>query len=185
MCDPGSIHLASTSAPSIDQGQLAVWRMAEILNSRDSQSPTPCLFDGVSHSAPIKALAWDPLASGLLVTGGSTRNDSVIRLYDVNSLSGETMSFNGVVQSSHSDVIHSIKCNSVITSLNFRKTRLPVKGNDSFGAHELVSTHGDPDCEMKLWQLNKYRPRGESLCINGKKVEYWFTKVKDFNCHQS
>jgi len=47
----------------------------------------PKLLDKVSHSSPIKALAWNPIKNGMIVTGGSTLADSIIRLYDVNNLS--------------------------------------------------------------------------------------------------
>jgi len=80
--------------------------------------------------------------------------------------------------------MHSIKCNSVISSLSWRKTKLT---STAFGDHELISTHGEPDYEVKLWQINKHKRKVNShkeLCINGKKVEYWFTKIKDFYCHQ-
>jgi len=60
-------------------------------------------------------------------------------------------------KSSHADVMHSIKCNSIISSLGWRKTRL--SNQIIFGDHELISTHGEPDFEVKLWQINKYKQK--------------------------
>lgn len=42
---------------------------------------------------------------------------------------------------------------------------------------EFVSTHEDPNFEVKLWQIDK-----ASKDVS----EFWFTKVKDFeDCHES
>ena len=40
--------------------------------------------------------------------------------------------------------------------------------------YELISTHGNPGNEIKLWQINKYK--NSQLLKAGKKVKYWFTK---------
>ena len=47
---------------------------------------------------------------------------------------------------------------------------------------ELISTHGQPDNEIKLWQINKNTHNNIEKC--GKKVQYWFTKIKEWrNVH--
>lgn len=53
-------------------------------------------------------MAWNPHAEGLLATGGGV-DDQIIRIWDF--------------KNGGSDVIHSIKCNSQITSLNWRKAK--------------------------------------------------------------
>ena len=72
-----------------------------------------------------------------MATAGSTMEDSIIRIYDLTACKGE-------VKKAHHDVKHSICCNSPITSIVWRKT---------IGKHhsELVTSHGTPDYEMKLW----------------------------------
>ena len=175
--DPAQIYLASASASSEIRGHLQIFSMQELLRSKAQ----PLFVDNVSHLSPIKALRWNPIKNGMFVTGGSTLHDSVIRLYDINHLCKETLANNMESMVSHADVVHSVKCNSIISSLNWRKTKL----TQGFGSHELISTHGEPDCEVKLWQINKYKQKEslEPLSINGKKVEYWFSKIKDFYCH--
>lgn len=100
-------------------------------------------------------------------------------------MSSSTLGNDNISLSDHDDVVHSIKCNSVVTGLDWRKTRLSKHG---FGDHELLSSHGSPGFEVKLWQINKYTHRGNSgkhpLYINGKEVKYWFTKVKDVYGHE-
>jgi WD40 repeat protein len=108
----------------------------------------------------------------------------VIRLFDLSKLSESTKLAGGTTTASHDDVVHSIKCNSEVTGLCWRKT---VLRDDGFGDLELISTHGSPGCEVKLWQINKYK-QSESqfrkpLYINGKKVQYWFTKIEDWQVH--
>lgn len=56
--------------------------------------------------SPVKALAWSPTHEGLLSTGGGI-NDQIIRLFDM--------------KNRKSPLQHTIKCNSPITSLAWRK----------------------------------------------------------------
>ena len=80
------------------------------------------------------------------------------------------------------DVQHTIKCNTPITSLAWRKGKLKATRQQLIEdvalnyCEELISTHGDPDCEIKLWQVNKYL---------GQHVKYWFTKVREWVSHQA
>lgn len=92
--DPAELYLAAASAPSISNGELSVWSVQELLRSGDK--PCPVLIDKKSNCSPIKAIGWNPIVNGLFVTGGSTRNDSVIRLYDVNNLSENTIANGGI-----------------------------------------------------------------------------------------
>ena len=177
------IYLSSASSSSNIEGQVCIWSLRDILNCSDGQPIDPVLHDRVSHSSPISALSWNPSVPGIFATGGSKPHDSVIRLYDLNRLSEETKRNNNIAQQSHDDVVHSIKCNSIVTGLSWRKTNISDRG---FGDHELISTHGNPGCEVKLWQINKYKQDyklQKPLFINGKAVQYWFTKVKDWHIH--
>jgi WD40 repeat protein len=90
---------------------------------------------------PVKALSWSPNHEGVLATGGG-QGDNIIRIFDFKK---------------GTEVQHTIRCNSAITSLQWRKTRLRTTKQQriedvslSF-CEELVSTHDLPDCEMKLW----------------------------------
>ena len=64
----------------------------------------------------------------------------------------------------------------------WRKTKLKASRDQMIEdlalnyCEELVSTHGDPDCEIKLWQVNKYI--GDSS-----NIKYWFTKVREWVSH--
>jgi hypothetical protein len=79
----------------------------------------------------------------MFATGGSTPSDSVIRLYDLKNLSLETIANDNICATPHGDVVHSIKCNAIITSINWRKT--------IGGCYEMMTTHGNPENEIKLW----------------------------------
>jgi len=62
--------------------------------------------------------------------------------------------------------VHSIKCNTNVSTIMWSKC-----------GGEFVSTHEDPNFEVKLWQIDKALKDG---------CELWFTKVKDFEeCHES
>lgn len=82
--DLREMHLASAIAPSVVQGKLAIWNTNDILRGKKIK---PLFLDEVSHQSPIKAFCWNQLKPGMFATGGSTTEDSVIRLYDINSLS--------------------------------------------------------------------------------------------------
>jgi WD40 repeat protein len=77
----------------------------------------------------------------MLATGGGA-DDKIIRLWDLKR---------------SKDVQHSIRCNSQITSLQWRKAKLKVRKEtliediSQVFCEELVSCHGTPDNEIKLW----------------------------------
>ena len=53
---------------------------------------------------------------------------------------------------------------------------------------ELISTHGFPYNEIKLWQINKYYKMMDSTFQEGderkENLKLWFTKVKEWEVHQ-
>ena len=106
----------------------------------------PWYYNSDSFTSPVKALAWSPNYEGLLATGGGI-DDSIIRIW--NFKVGQ-------------DIVHSLRCSAPITSLNWRKTKLKTNKQkilEDFKMNfceELISTHGEPFNEMKLWQVNKY-----------------------------
>jgi hypothetical protein len=57
---------------------------------------------------------------------------------------------------------HTLRCNTPITALSWRKSRVRSTKEKLLEdislnfCEELVSSHGDPDCEIKLWQVNRY-----------------------------
>ena len=177
-------YLASASSLTAQGAQLGIWSLRDILLGTKDGVVKPTLWDAHSHSSPISALSWCPIKPGIFATGGSQKHDSVIRLYDLSKLSESTKLAGGISSASHDDVIHSIKCNSEVTGLCWRKT---IIRDDGFGDLELISTHGSPGCEVKLWQINKYKQSDNQyrkpLFINGKKVQYWFTKIEDWQAH--
>lgn len=52
---------------------------------------------------------------------------------------------------------------------------------------ELISTHGYPYNEIKLWQVNKYYKMMDQTYKEGDKkkesLKFWFTKVKEWEVH--
>lgn len=157
--DATNVYLSSTSV----RGDLAVWRLSDITFGHD-HTLRPYLYDKESFSSPLNVVAWNPNHEGVFAVGGS-EGDQIIRLYDL-KLS--------------TDVQHTIKCNTPITSLAWRKGKLKATRQQLIEdvalnyCEELISTHGYPDCEIKLWQVNKYL---------GTHVKYWFTKVREWVSH--
>ena len=97
-------------------------------------------------NSAVKAMAWSPNYEGVLATGGG-QDDNVIRIWDFKKGKEDQ---------------HTIRCNSEVTSLQWRKTKLKSKQevvvedlNRTF-CEELISTHGGYSNEVKLWQINKY-----------------------------
>jgi len=90
--DLRDMHLASCFAPSVFQGNLAIWNINDILKGKQIK---PIFLDEVSHQSPIKAFCWNQISPGMFATGGSTSDDSIIRLYDINSLSDQTRANGG------------------------------------------------------------------------------------------
>jgi hypothetical protein len=121
ICDTSKIYVSTAGASTITSGELSIFSLKDILTGKEMK---PILRDDLSHASPIKAFSWNPIKNGMFATGGSCLNDSIIRLYDINQLSQETINNDGVSITSHADVMHSIKCNSIISSLSWRKTRL-------------------------------------------------------------
>jgi WD40 repeat protein len=111
----------------------------------------------VIQETPLNAISWCPHKKGLLATGGG-EGDQIIRLWDF--VDGPEPDF----------FVHSLKCSSPITSIAWRKAAVP---GDSL-CTELVSTHAGPLNEIKLWQTDRTLQS---------ETQYWFTKVKDFVCH--
>jgi len=81
ICDLTQIYLSTAGASSITSGELAIWSLKDLLCGKEMK---PIFQDELSHSSPIKALAWNPIKNGMFATGGSCLNDSIIRLYDIN-----------------------------------------------------------------------------------------------------
>jgi len=102
----------------------------------------PYFYENEIFSSPVKALAWSPSHEGLLATGCGV-GDQIIRIFDMKNQGNR--------------LEHTIKCNTPVTSLCWRKGRVRTPKEQliediSMGfCEELVSTHGDPDCEIKLW----------------------------------
>ena len=51
---------------------------------------------------------------------------------------------------------------------------------------ELISTHGEPDYEIKLWQVNKHiNPllKPQTSTTKGTPLKFWFTKVREWLSH--
>lgn len=128
----------------------------------------------------------------MIATGGLTRHDPVIRLFDISNLSESTLKNNRIAVESHADVVHSIQCNSPINSLCWRRTFIEgihsqqSKLSDEFGCQELVSTHGYPDFGIKLWQVDDYASNSSLAsearkAHGGKKIKYWFTKIREWH----
>ena len=113
------VYLASTGFNG-DNGELSVWEIRDILVH--GKVPQPYFTDSVSHFSQIQSLAWNPIHTSILTTGGSSENDSVIRMFDMQKLSKRTLGNNGVAERCHQDVIHSISCNSPITSMLWRRS---------------------------------------------------------------
>ena len=92
-------------------------------------------------------MAWNPNHIGLLATGGGD-DDNIIRLWNI--------------KDSENPLVHTMQCNFGITSLTWRKgTPSSLKDKEiediNMGmCEELISTHWYPNCEIKLWQVNKY-----------------------------
>ena len=124
---------------------LACLRLSD-LNYQSSpdvmKASTPYFYEKEAFSSPVKALAWCPSHEGLLATGGGV-GDQIIRIFDMKNR-GRNLQ-------------HTIKCNTPITSLCWRKGRIRstkeqvIEDISLAFCEELVSTHGDPDCELKLW----------------------------------
>lgn len=121
------VYLASTGFNG-QMGELSVWALKDILIT--GKIPKPIFADSVSHFSEIESLAWNPTVTSILATGGSSEDDSVIRLFDIARQSERTKSNNGVVQRCHDDVIHSICCNSPITSMLWRRSAIQKKPVD-------------------------------------------------------
>lgn len=144
----------------------------------------PWHYEGEIFRSPVKAVAWSPNHEGLLATGG-TAGDQIIRIYDFKQ---------------SKDVQHTIRCNTHISSLAWRKTKLRSSKDQIIEdlsltfCEELISTHGQPDCEIKLWQINKYVDGSTVNGFNMRRVntqstssiplKYWFTKVREWTSHQ-
>jgi WD40 repeat protein len=80
--DPSRIFFSSSSS----EGKISVWSLKDLLSGKSRLT----FQDSVSHLSPVKAMSWNPLHTGVFATGGSSPQDSVIRLYDINNLSVET-----------------------------------------------------------------------------------------------
>ena len=65
-------------------------------------------FDNETHSSAVKALSWNPNHEGMFATGGGA-DDKIIRMWDLKR---------------SKEVQHSIRCNSQVTSLAWRKSKL-------------------------------------------------------------
>ncbi|TNV83008.1 hypothetical protein FGO68_gene5618 [Halteria grandinella] len=168
LSDPSSIYLASTS----NACDLGVWRLTDLQYATRQQfqdpsqdSPAPFLYESEIFGAPVKSLAWNPTHDGMLAVGGG-QGDQIIRVYDFSKGS--------------KDVLHTIKCNNPVQSLQWRKNPLKQSSDFTLGfCEELISSHGMPDCEIKLWQVNKYQP----TTPEGQDFRFWFTKVRDWTSH--
>lgn len=197
--DERLINLAST-AYNGERGEFGVWNLRDIIRGSclpsDRLDNSPCLrpvfFDNLSHLGSIKAVAWNPHQQQLIATGGLTRHDPVIRLFDISKLSETTINNNNIALGSHDDVVHSIQCNSPVNSLCWRKTYIEgqnsqqSKLSDDFGCQELVSTHGYPDFGIKLWQVDDYASNPSITsdprkAHGGKRIKYWFTKIREWH----
>jgi WD40 repeat protein len=126
------------SGSTRDKG-FGIWKLNDMLIDR-GKNTRPWLFDDITHKSPVKALAWNPNCEGLLSTGGCLK-DNIIRIWDVKQ---------------GPEVLHSLRCNSYVTSLAWRKSNINVgkvlsEGENSRFCEELISCHGSPDNEVKLW----------------------------------
>ena len=127
--DERLLNLASTGYNG-ERGELGVWNLKDIIRGTylpgdrlgSGQTLRTVFFDNKSHLGSIKALAWNPHQQNLIATGGLTRHDPVIRLFDISNLSASTTNNNNIAVNGHDDVVHSIQCNSPLNSLCWRKT---------------------------------------------------------------
>ena len=90
---------------------------------RDSAECLP-LWQLRQHTAAVKALAWNPVTSGLLVSGGGTA-DKTLRFWDV--ATGECL--------------HSVDTKSQVCGALWNKSGM-----------ELVTSHGYSDNQLTLWK---------------------------------
>lgn len=97
--DPTSIYLA---VGSLEDKALSLWNLRDLLVYH-----TALLYDAETHNSLVKAISWNPRHENLLATGGY-EHDQIIRIWDMN-LSEDDM------------MIHSIRCNSKVTSVGWRK----------------------------------------------------------------
>jgi len=109
--DPSSVMLASSARGA----ELAVWKITDMLYGQFDQRgfskedhAEPLFYDDQSFLSPIKAMAWNPNHECVLATGGGD-GDQIIRMYDFKK-SNENQ--------------HTIICNTPITSIAWRKTKL-------------------------------------------------------------
>lgn len=146
--DPSNVMLASSARGA----ELAVWRITDMLYGQfdrmglgKQEHAEPLFYDDQSFLSPIKAMAWSPNHECVLATGGG-EGDQIIRMYDFKK---------------SNEIQHTIRCNSPITQIAWRKTKLRATHQQRIEdvslqfCEELLTTHGG-DCEMKLWQMNKY-----------------------------
>ncbi|CDW76425.1 wd40 repeat-containing protein [Stylonychia lemnae] len=183
--DPSNIYLATGSN---QDKALGIWKLNQI-SYQNAYHSDPWFFDRETFNCPVKALAWSPNYEGLLATGGGY-DDQIIRVWNFK-----------VSQ----EVVHTLRCSSPITSLNWRKTKLKTNKQkilEDFNMNfceELITTHGEPFNEMKLWQVNKYmKPCEGEDDLQGqnrfqtnpknpnfdKKVRFWFTKQYEWESHE-
>jgi WD40 repeat protein len=108
--DPSSVMLASSARGA----ELAVWKITDMLYGQFDQRgckedhAEPLFYDDQSFLSPIKAMAWNPNHECVLATGGGD-GDQIIRMYDFKK---------------SNEIQHTIRCNSPITSIAWRKTKL-------------------------------------------------------------
>jgi len=104
--DPSNVYLAGTSLDA----SLAVWRLCDLTYADNIKAPW-------MHEKKLdsfqKALSWNPNQEGILASGSSF-SDNIIRLWDVKAKRLE----------------HTIRCNSSITSLAWRKGNPVQRDND-------------------------------------------------------
>jgi len=135
--------------------QLLVW-------NQHSQQPTLRLTE---HTAAVKAIAWSPHQSGLLVSGGGTA-DRCIRFW--NTTNGHQL--NSVDTGSqvyffpiffHWDIWSILKQENISTSLmhDMQVCNLVWSKN----VNELVSTHGYSQNQIMVW---KYPSLAKVLCFD-------------------
>lgn len=109
---------------SPDGQQLASGGNDNIVHVWDASIPTPRhVF--TEHRSAVKALAWCPWRQGLLATGGGSQ-DKHIKTW--NTMTGECIS--------------SINTEASVSSLVWSKT-----------SKELVSAHGQPDNQIRVWKV--------------------------------
>ena len=159
MTDPSQVLLASSS---VEDSALATWSLRDILNHSHGAELNPRTFCSLDKGASKLVLAWHPHKTGFLATGGGGADENIIRLWNFNKGTAP---------------VHAVRCTAPVTALSWRKSLLSNPESD-----DLISTHGYPENGFKLWQVDKVRSDGGPTESSFK---YWFTKAKDFGCHEA